>query len=390
MVNIPRKLSLRLPKGKSAFLWGARKCGKSTYLKNAYPRSLRFDFLRTDLFFEMAKRPALLRERILAEASASGGPIVLDEVQKVPQLLDEVHALIEDKGFNFILCGSSARKLKAGHANLLGGRAWRYHLHPLCWGELHAAGRDPQLLPMLNRGLIPSHFLETEYKRSLQAYVFDYLKEEIMAEGLARNVPAFSRFLDAVAFSHGEIINHANIARDSGVDSKTVREYFSILEDTLLGHSVEPYAKTRGRDVILKAPKFYLFDVGVAGILMKRTLETERGAEFGKAFEHLLFMEMAAYRTYSGADFPIRYWRTKTGTEVDFVLGEGEVAIEAKSASRIGGEDLRGLEAFRSETKVKAAILVCNEREPRKAGSIDILPWRVFFERLWAGKIVSP
>jgi uncharacterized protein len=390
-VEISRKIPLKIPKGKSAFLWGARKTGKSTLLKERFKDSLRFDFLRTDLFLDVLKRPALLRERIFAaEESRLALPILLDEVQKVPLVLDEVHALIEDHGLSFVLCGSSARKLKAGHGNLLGGRAWRFHLHPFSWAELKESGRDPELLSILNRGLIPSHFLDSEYKPGLQAYVFDYLKEEIMAEGLARNVPAFSRFLDAVAFSHGEMINHANIARDSGVDAKTVKEYFQILEDTLIGHTVEPYAKTRGRDIILKAPKFYLFDVGVAGILMKRTLEAERGAEFGKAFEHFLSMEMHAYRSYSGGDFPIRYWRTKAGAEVDFILGEGEVAIEVKGAARIGKEELRGLEAFREEANPKSAILVCNEKEPRKVGAIDILPWKEFLARLWSGRVIRP
>ena len=391
LVNkIGRKLKISLPKGKSTFLWGARKSGKSTSLKEAFPDSLRFDFLRTDLFFEMAKRPALLRERILAADEALlARPILLDEVQKVPALLDEVHALIEDKGLNFVLCGSSARKLRAGHGNLLGGRAWRYHMHPLTWAELDEAGMEPGLLAMLNRGLVPSHYLDPEYRRSLQAYVYDYLKEEIMAEGLARNVPAFSRFLDAVAFCQGEILNHSNIARDTGAGSKTIREYFQILEDTLLGFHVEPYAKSRGRGVILKAPKFYLFDVGVAGILAKRHLEAEAGAEFGKAFEHLVFLEIAAYRSYAGFDFPIRFWRTKLGAGVDFVLGDGEVAIEAKSATRVDKADLRGLEAFREELRPKRAIVVCNEKEPRKAGDIDILPWREFFRRLWSGSILG-
>lgn len=388
-VGVSRSISLKLPEGKSAFLWGARKTGKSTLLKERFPGSLRFDFLSTDLFLEAMKRPALLRERILAAEDARLKlPILLDEVQKVPLVLDEVQALIEDHGLSFILCGSSARKLKAGHGNLLGGRAWRFHLHPLTWAELKETGRDPDLLSLLNRGLIPSHFLDSEYKPGLKAYVYDYLKEEIMAEGLARNVPAFSRFLDAVAFSHGEMINHSNIARDSGVDAKTVREYFQILQDTLIGHAVEPYVKTRGRDLILKASKFYLFDVGVAGILAKRTLEGERGADFGKAFEHFLFMEIHAYSSYRGDDFPIRYWRTKTGAEVDFILGEGEVAIEVKGVARVGKEDLRGLEAFREEANPRSAILVCNEREVRRAGAIDILPWKEFLARLWAGKII--
>ena len=387
---VPRKLNLELPIGKSAFLWGPRNCGKSTYLKEHFPRSLRLDFLRTDLFFEMSKRPGLLRERLLAqEKTRLAHPIVLDEVQKIPELLDEVHGLIEDHRLSFILCGSSARKLKAGKANLLGGRAWRYNLHPLCWAELDASGYPMDLMTALTHGLVPTHYLEKEYRKSLQAYVYDYLKEEIMAEGLARNVPAFSRFLDAVAFSHGEIINHSNIARDCGVDSKTVREYFQILSDTLVGHSVEPFAKSRGRDVILKAPKFYLFDVGIAGELIKRRLELDRGAEFGKAFEHLILMELVAHRSYQNLEHSIRYWRTKSGLEVDFILGEGEVALEVKGTSRVGPEELRALKAFQEDFKPRKSILVCNEKEPRKAGAIEILPWKDFFRRLWGGEVVQ-
>src|SRR3989338_4560326 len=303
LVGFKRKLDLALPRGKSAFLWGARKTGKSTFLKAEFPESLRFDFLRNDVHFELAKRPGLLRERLLAQPpGVLKRPVILDEIQKIPPLLDEVHSLIEDEGLSFILCGSSARKLRHGQANLLGGRAWRYQMHPLTWVEVEAGGEKADLLRMLNRGLVPSHYLDSGYAKSLQAYVYDYLKEEILSEGLARNIPAFSRFLDAVGFSHGEIVNHSNIARDCGVDAKTVREYFQILQDTLIGHSLEPFAKSRRRDVITKAPKFYLFDVGVAGVLTKRRIAEERGAEFGKAFEHLILMELIAHRSYAGLD----------------------------------------------------------------------------------------
>jgi predicted AAA+ superfamily ATPase len=210
----------------------------------------------------MSKRPSLIRERLLARPPKElACPIVLDEVQKVPAILDEVHWLIENKGLRFILCSSSARKLKRGKANLLGGRAWRFELFPLVTAEIDF----PDLLRVLNRGLIPSHYESEQWRKSLAGYVRDYLKEEVFDEGLARNVPAFSRFFDAMGYSHGELTNYANIARECGVDAKTVKEYYQILCDTLLGRLVPPYKKRQERQVIVKAAKFYLFDVGVAG-----------------------------------------------------------------------------------------------------------------------------
>jgi predicted AAA+ superfamily ATPase len=248
-------------------------------------------------------------------------PIVIDEVQKVPSLLDEIHWLIENKNLSFLLCGSSARKLKRGHANLLGGRAWRYELFPLVSAEIGSL----DLLRALNQGLIPLHYLQDgpDSERSLKAYVQDYLKEEVFAEGLARNIPAFSRFLDAAAYSQGELVNYSNIARDCGVDSKTVREYYQIISDTLLGALVEPYKKRQERQVIGRAPKSYFFDVGVAGVLTRRRILEERGEAFGRAFEHLVFMELNAYRSYSGKDFPIHFWRTKSGQEGRFYYRRG-------------------------------------------------------------------
>jgi predicted AAA+ superfamily ATPase len=378
-------LEIDLPPRQSAFLWGPRKTGKSTYLKARFPKSPVYDFLMTDLFVELSKRPFLLREQLLAKAESElHQPIILDEVQKVPQILDEVHWLIENKGLRFILCGSSARKLKRGQSNLLGGRAWRYEMFPLVAPELERV----DLLRALNHGMIPVHYLQDDYKRALKAYVRDYLKEEVFNEGLTRNLPAFSRFFDAMGYSHGELINYSNIARDCGVDSKTVKEYYQILVDTLLGRFVLPFKARQARQVIGKTPKFYLFDVGVAGAITNRHLSQERGELFGKALEHFIFMEIAAYNSLKELDFEINFWRTKSGLEVDFVLGGGEVAVEVKGTSRVDSSDLRSLKTFVTEFSPRQALVVCNEKAERIHEKIKILPWRVFLRELWEGKII--
>lgn len=384
--TIARLLKIDLPKGQSAFLWGPRKTGKTTYIKSAFPNSLIFDMLQTDLFLEFAKRPFLLRQQLMAaKPERLKEPIIIDEVQKVPQLLDEIHWLIENKGLRFILSGSSARKLKRGKANLLGGRAWRYEMHPFVSAEIE----DLDLLRSLNRGMIPDHYLQAEYSKSLQAYVRDYLKEEVFDEGLTRNIPAFSRFFDAMGYSHGALTNYANIARECGVDAKTVKEYYQILIDTLLGTLIEPYKKRQERQVITKAGKFYLFDVGIAGALIRRHIPEERGEQFGKAFEHFILMEILAHRSYKELNYEVNFWRTKTGLEVDFILGRGQVAVEVKGTSRIDNAELRPLKAFIQEYHPRKALLVCNERTARIQESIHILPWRDFLSMLWEGMIIS-
>ena len=376
---------MALPPGQSAFLWGPRKTGKTTYLKDRFPQSLVFDFLKTDLFLEFSKRPSLLREQLLAkDEDVLMHPVIIDEVQKIPQILDEVHWLIENRGLNFILCGSSARKLKRGGANLLGGRAWRFEMFPLVTPEIE----NVDLLRALSHGLLPQHYLQENYKKSLKAYLQDYLKEEVFSEGLTRNIPAFSRFFDAMGYSHGEITNYANIARECGVDSKTVKEYYQILADTLLGTMVPPFKKRQSRHVIGKAAKFYLFDVGIAGALTNRNLTEARGEEFGSAFEHFIFMEILAHRSMKELDYDVNFWRTKTGLEVDFVLGGGEVAIDIKSSNRVDQRELRPLKAFEDEYKPKRTLLVCNENTERVVGQIQIIPWRIFLDNLWAGEII--
>lgn len=386
MQHIHRILDVDLPGNQSAFLWGARKVGKTTFLKERFPQSLVFDFLQTDLFLDFSKRPALLRERLLAaNPSSLQHPIILDEVQKVPGILDEVHWLIENQGLQFLLCGSSARKLRRGQANLLGGRAWRFEMLPLVSAETG----ELDLLKALNNGLIPNHYLARDARRSLRAYTGEYLKEEVFAEGLIRNIPAFTRFFDALGYSHGELTNYSNIARECGVDSKTVREYYGILVDTLVGRFVEPFSRRSNRQVITRAPKFYLFDVGVAGALTRRLIKEERGEAFGKAFEHLIFLELTAHSIYRELEYPIQFWRTKSGAEVDFVLGDGEVAIEVKGVQRVDKRDLRGLKAFNESFSPKRSIVVCNEAEERIQEGIRIVPWRRFLHQLWAGSILQ-
>lgn len=385
MVKVKRQLEIDLPPGQSAFLWGPRKTGKSTWLRQRFPRSIVYDFLKTDVFLRLSKQPYLLREELLGipEHEALKGPVILDEVQKVPSVLDEVHWLIENKGWSFILCGSSARKLRRGQANLLGGRAWRFEMFPLSAKEID----DLDLLKALNNGLLPPHYFASHAQRSLKAYVEDYLKEEVMAEGLVRNLPSFARFLDAIGYTNGELTNFANIARDCGVDAKTVRAYYEILVDTLLGRFVAPYVRKAGRQSIISAEKFYLCDVGVAGYLSGRVIKEARGEGFGRAFEHFILMELWAHRAYTEKAYDVRFWRTKTGYEVDFILGDGEVAVEVKGSARVDAGDLRAIKAFSEERSPRKAIVVCNEDRPRQHGNISILPWRVFLDRLWSGEI---
>ena len=388
-MSYERILSLELPKGQSAFLWGPRKTGKSTLLRERFPEAARFDLLDTRLLLDFIRSPWALGERLGAlPPDIFGSPVIIDEVQKAPALLDEVHRLIEDKGLAFILCGSSARKLKRGQANLLGGRAWRFGLHPLTYAEIP----DFDLLRALNRGLVPQHYNTSQHRRALAGYVDDYLKEEVLNEGLVRNAPAFSRFFDALSFSHGELLNFSNIARDCGVDSKTVREYFQILVDTLVGTLLEPFSLRRSREVITRAPKFYLFDVGVAGHLTGRRIERLAGPQFGQALEHFVLMELLAYRSYRELELPLRFWRTKSGLECDFVFGRrGEIAIEVKASARLRPSDLRSIRAYADEHSPRQAIVVCNEPDARRASDgIRILPWERFLEQLWADAIFEP
>ncbi|MBI5605730.1 MAG: ATP-binding protein [Deltaproteobacteria bacterium] len=384
---IKRIAHLSLASKTSCFLWGPRQTGKSTLLRERFPDSKRYDLLLSEEYRRLLHQPSLLREEclsLLKRGELKDRLIILDEVQKIPDLLDEIHWLIENKGIRFILCGSSARKLKRGHGNLLGGRAVRYELFPLVFPEIP----EFSLMTALNHGLLPPHYASDMARQRLEAYVGDYLKEEITAEAVTRNIPGFSRFLEMAALANGEITQFTNIARECGVSLPTVKTYYQILEDTLIGRFVPAFQKRPKRRVIL-TPRFYLFDVGVVGSLTRRG-QVEPGSElFGRAFKHFLFMELSAHSRYSGLLYPISYWRTASQLEVDFVLGDCQVALEVKGTPFAHSNHLKGLIAFGEEYKTKRRILVSCDPKPRLVSSqIEILPWKIFLEDLWAGKII--
>lgn len=377
-----RSLTIDLPPGQSAFLWGARQTGKSTYLRSRFPDSVHIDLLDFGVMLSLSARPSRLGEKLESSPASRARPVIIDEIQKVPGLLDEVHRLIESRGMSFVLCGSSARKIRRAGVNLLGGRAWRFEMFPLTWAEVP----DFDLTRAMNDGLLPGIYGKPHARRSLAAYVRDYLAHEIAGEALTRNTAAFARFFEALKFCHGELLNYTAIARDCGVSAKTVRTYFEILRDTLVGYLVYPFHRRAGRQSISSAPKFYLFDVGVAGQVCGRRLAHAAGAEFGRAFEQFILLEIVALRSYRERDFPIEFWRTKTGLEVDFVLGGGEVAVEVRS--RVRSRDLRPMRAFREEFRPRRAIIVTAENDRRRVDGIDVIPYGRFLERLHAGEIV--
>lgn len=382
---VQRRLKLPKRPEETFFLWGPRQTGKSSLLRATYPDAVWYDLLETERYLRLRERPSLLRE----ELQALGKPrlVVIDEVQKVPLLLDEVHALIEREGWTFALCGSSARKVRRGHANLLGGRAIRHELFGLVSAEL---GAEFDLVRMLNHGYLPRHYLGTSPFRRLRAYVDDYLKEEIAAEGLARNLAAYSGFLSAAALSDGEIVNYTTIARDCGVSSPTVKEYFQILVDTLLGRYLPAYSK-RPKRRLVQSPKFYFADVGVVNLLAKRGALQPGSELFGKAFENWVLHELAAHVSYDGARHELAYWRLTGGTEVDVVVDDIAFAIEAKSSARVTDDHMKGLrELAKDHPRVKRRIVVClEERARRTDDGIEILPFARFTERLWSGDLLA-
>ena len=381
-MSFRRLLTIDLSPGRSGFLWGARQTGKSTFLRERFPDSVYVDLLDADTVLRLGARPTRLGEELQSAPEAVAQPVVIDEIQKAPGLLDEVHRLMETRGLSFVLCGSSARKLRRAGVNLLGGRAWRFEMFPLTWAEIP----DFDLLQALTRGLLPGVYSEPRFRRSLAAYVRDYLTQEIINEGLTRNHAAFTRFFEALRFCHGELLNYAAIARDCGVEAKTVRAYFEILQDTLVGYLIYPFHRRTGRQSISAAPRFYLFDVGVAGQVCGRTLTAAGGAEFGRAFEHFLLLEIIAARSYREMEYPIEFWRTKSGLEVDFVLDRGAVAVEAKARVRSG--DLRPIRAFVEEFAPRRAVVVTAEADRRRVDGIDIMRYDEFLGMLHAGEIV--
>lgn len=362
------------------FFFGARQTGKSTLLKERFPDARFFDLLDSDLRRRFQNKPSLLKE-ILHDCQP-GALIVIDEIQKVPDLLDTVHSLMVEKSLHFILSGSSARKLKRSGANTLGGRAIPEMLFPLVSAEIP----DFNLQRALQNGMLPRHYMVENATRRIGAYIDVYLQEEIAEEAAVRNVGQFERFMEIAAICDGEIINYENIAADCGVSANTVKAYFKILYDSLVGYEVPAFRKVIKRK-LLQSPKFYYFDVGIVNSLMGRSSLKRGTPEYGHAFEHFIIQEIIAYLGYNGKKNALSYWRTHTGIEVDAVLGDAAVAIEIKSVEEVLTKHKSGLNRFSEEYPSARLILVSLDSLSRKSGNINLLYAEDFLRELWAGKI---
>ncbi len=377
-----RLISIDISPKRSLFIWGARQSGKSTLLRKLYPDAHWIDLLQSDVFATYAQRPQQLRELRI-----DGNVVVIDEVQKLPQLLDEIHWCIENRKWVFVLCGSSARKLRQGHANLLGGRALRYELYGLSAREI---GPGLDFVRLLNQGYIPSHYdCEPQiWKRLMLSYVGDYLREEIAAESLVRNLSLFSDFLSMAALSDGAVINFNSFARDLGVSAHTSKEYFNILVDTLIAWYL-PLYRQRPKRKAAASTKFYFSDVGVVNQLTKRA-QVEPGSElFGKVFENWVAHELRCYNQYRARFFDLSYWLSKAGDEVDFIVGNFACAIEAKAVTRLRDEHLDGLRALkREQPQCKRKIIVTYDTPNLlKDSDIEVMSYQEFLEELWSDRL---
>jgi predicted AAA+ superfamily ATPase len=361
--------------GKSAFLFGPRLTGKTYLLRKTFPEARYYDLLRSDTFLRLSLNPSILREELAHEAP--GTTVILDEIQKLPMLLDEVHALIEEKKLRFLLTCSSARKLRRGGVNLLGGRARILRLHPLVSSEIGAYNLEK----ILSYGSLPMIYDSDDPWDDLKAYCGNYLQEEIAAEGAARKLDAFSRFLRSAAVFSGEQVNYESWASDALVPSRTVREYFYVLADTLVGEIIQPWRGGRKRKPA-SVGKFYFFDIGVRNALAGIRNPAPGTEEFGKALEHFIYSELRAWLDYRRDDRPLSFWRTQDGKEVDFLIGD-DTAIEVKANAVPNQRHIKGLKIIGDEGVFKHRILICQAPLPRLLDGIEILPVGEFLVRLW-------
>lgn len=377
--DIPRLLNAaEMLRQRSCFLFGPRQTGKSTLIRQQLATLPTYNLLDEALFVRLLRHPGLIREALTPETEA----VVIDEIQRLPALLNEVHLMIEEHGVRFFLTGSSARSLRRKGVNLLGGRARAHTLHPFVRREL---GARFDLARALEFGLLPGIYFSDAPTEDLAAYAGNYVREEVAAEASVRNIGAFGRFLTVAALAHGEMVNFVNLASDSQVPPSTVREYYAILKDTFIAHELPAFAETAKRKAITTA-KYYLFDIGLARHLQGRAGLAPGTPEYGSAFESYVFQEIKAYCDYHRLQTP-RYWRSKSGFEVDFVFER--VAVETKAKAVVGARDLRGLRALREEGLFKHYILASMEPRGRLVDGIRILPWQVFIDELWDGALVG-
>lgn len=369
---------LKLPallQKKSYFLLGPRQTGKTFLIQQTLSNARVYDLLDHSVYLALSQNPGRMAE----ELTSKDRIVVIDEIQRLPELLNEVHRLIESRGVRFLLTGSSARKLRRGGINLLGGRARTKHLHPLTYGEL---GAQFDLHRAVERGLLPSIYFSDDPRADLQSYAGAYLQQEIVAEGATRNIPAFSRFLKVASFCNGTIVNFTNVANDAQVKRTTVYEYFEILKDTLLLYELPAWRKTRKRKP-LASSKYYFFDVGVVSALQGRRFRPGT-PEFGEALETYLLHELTAYSDYVSGE-PLSYWRTTTGFEVDFIFGD-HTAVEVKAKENVSAQDLRSLRALAEEKQFERYLCVSLEPRARKVDGISVLPIIEFLQALWDGE----
>ena len=374
---IERILQIKKELDSSIFLFGARQTGKSTVLRQQFPNSIYIDLLDSTLRERFSRRPALLYEML--QDKEEGTLVIIDEIPEVPELLNEAHRLIVKQGLVFILCGSSARKLKRKGKNTLGGRAFPVYFYPFVSAEIPEFDIDRAV----NYGMIPPHYLAKNPSRLLAAYIEVYLKEEVKEEALVRNLKAFQRFLEVAALTDGEMVNNNNIATDCGVSATTVSSYFDILEDTLIGYRIPAFQKVMKRRLV-QAPRFYYFDVGVANHLLHRKDLVRGTPEYGHAFEHLVIQELYAWLHYTHSEEELSYWRTYTGLEVDAVIGDARAAIEIKSVEEVMPKHLKGLKAFGEEHPQSRKIIVSLDPINRRIGDTECMYVLDFFKTLWS------
>jgi predicted AAA+ superfamily ATPase len=379
--RVPRRLDLKgLLAKKSFFLFGPRGTGKSSLVdQQLMDRAVIIDLLRSDLLIRLSAHPEEIEGLIAASPRRKW--IVIDEIQRVPALLSEVHHLIERKGWRFLLTGSSARKLRRGSADLLAGRAWIANLYPLTWSEIPAF----DLRRYLRFGGLPSVYLGESPEEELSAYVAVYLQEEIRAEGIIRRLPPFARFLRVAALSSGQLLNYAQLGSDAEAPASTVREYFSVLEDTLVGWTLEPWRESRKRKAI-QTGKFYFFDPGVMHALAGTKALDRNSDLYGRSFEHFIGMELRAYVGYARTGDTLTFWRSTHGHEVDFLV-EGKVGVEVKATRKASMRDAEGLRRLADERVVSRLYLVSEDPIAARREGIDFLPWQTFLARLWDGDL---
>lgn len=382
-VEYPRILNLtELLKKKSFFLFGPRATGKTYLIKHQLAQTcVILDLLKSELFLQLSQNPSELEYFIQGDQKGREKIIVIDEIQKIPALLDEVHRLIESRHFRFLLTGSSARKLKRGQANLLVGRAWTAELFPLCWFEIPRFDLDRHL----RYGGLPTVIASKYPEEELDAYLHTYLREEILAEGLIRKMAPFSRFLKQAALSNGGILNFANMGADAQVPPSTVREYYSILEDTLLGFMVEPWIFSKKRKAAQTA-KFYFFDTGITHTIAGTKTIDRNSNLYGNSFEQFIAMELRAYLSYRRIKDSLTFWRSTHGDEVDFLVGD-HTAIEVKSTKHVASHHFKGLAILGEEKVFKNFYMVSQDRIEKRQNGIMLLHWENFLEKLWSDKL---